>query len=166
LIFFFQNNFIIIGGLRPNTVILGFYDNVVPEDKLRSRSFLKRRWLKSSLPTDTSTASSSFHQEANIRSSPMEGARAFTLNSFNNSTSMNGSDIYSIPHFAELRQENEAKELDVHSYVQIIKDALHLNKSVCLARNFHLLQKDDFESNKRKVFVDIWPVCLFILKHE
>ena len=58
----------------------------------------------------------------------------------------------------ELRQENEEKELDVHSYVQIIKDALHLNKSVCLARNFHQLQKDDIETNRRKVFVDIWPV--------
>lgn len=46
----------------------------------------------------------------------------------------------------------------MHSYVQIIKDALHLNKSVCLARNFHQLQKDDIESNRRRVFVDIWPV--------
>ncbi len=62
--------------------------------------------------------------------------------------------------FVELRQENEEKELDVHSYVQIIKDALYLNKSVCLARNFHQLHKDDIESNRRKVFVDIWPVSI------
>lgn len=60
--------------------------------------------------------------------------------------------------YLELRQENEEKELDVQSYVQIIKDALHLNKSVCLARNFHQLHKDDIESNRRKVFIDIWPV--------
>ena len=60
--------------------------------------------------------------------------------------------------YLELRQENEEKELDAHSYVQIIKDALHLNKSVCLARNFHQLQKDEIEMNRRKVFVDIWPV--------
>ncbi|CAF5113872.1 unnamed protein product, partial [Rotaria sp. Silwood1] len=26
-------------GLRPNTVILGFYDSALPEDKLRNRSF-------------------------------------------------------------------------------------------------------------------------------
>ena len=63
--------------------------------------------------------------------------------------------------YLELRQENEEKELDYYSYVQIIKDALHLNKSVCLARNFHQLQKDDIESNRRKVFVDIWPVSLY-----
>ncbi|CAF5134900.1 unnamed protein product, partial [Rotaria sp. Silwood1] len=30
--------------------------------------------------------------------------------------------------------------------------------SICLARNFHQLHKDDIELNKRKVFVDIWPV--------
>lgn len=35
---------------------------------------------------------------------------------------------------------------------------MNLNKSVCLARNFHQLNKDDIESNRRRVFVDIWPV--------
>ncbi|CAF4421600.1 unnamed protein product [Rotaria socialis] len=34
-----------LGGLRPNTVILGFYDDTIPEDKLRSRPFFKRHWL-------------------------------------------------------------------------------------------------------------------------
>lgn len=62
----------------------------------------------------------------------------------------------------ELRQEHEDKELDIYSYVQIIKDALYLNKSICVARNFHQLQKEDIEGNKRKVFVDIWPVNIFI----
>lgn len=62
------------------------------------------------------------------------------------------------PSFLELRQENEEKELDVQSYVQIIQDTLNLNKSICLARNFHQLNKDEIENNRRRVFVDIWPV--------
>ena len=62
-----------------------------------------------------------------------------------------------------MRQENEEKNLDVYTYVQIIHDALFLNKSVCLARNFPHLQKDNIESSKQKVFVDIWPVSLFIV---
>ncbi|CAF4374457.1 unnamed protein product [Rotaria sordida] len=83
-----------------------------------------------------------------------------TLHSFNSLTTINGNDMYPIFNFGELRQENEDKELDVYSYVQIIKDALYLNKSICLARNFHQLHKDDMELNKRRVFVDIWPVSL------
>ncbi|CAF1237544.1 unnamed protein product, partial [Didymodactylos carnosus] len=39
-----------LGGLRPNTVILGFYDNIVPEDKLRSRMFSRKRWKKYGTP--------------------------------------------------------------------------------------------------------------------
>lgn len=58
----------------------------------------------------------------------------------------------------ELRQEHEEKELEIHSYVQIIKDALNLNKSVCLARNFHQINKEEIENNRRRVFIDIWPV--------
>ncbi len=65
--------------------------------------------------------------------------------------------------YLELRQKNEDKILDVDSYVQIIKDALYLNKSVCLARNFPDLQKEDMDSTKQKVFIDIWPVCLIII---
>lgn len=49
-----------LGGLRPNTVILGFYDEMIPEDKLRLRSSYKRRWLRSiqqehKLPSETNT---------------------------------------------------------------------------------------------------------------
>jgi hypothetical protein len=107
----------------------------------------------------------------------MEAASTITLNSFNSLATINGNDMYPIFNFGgninvksvrykivlyiyvELRQEHEEKELDVHAYVQIIKDALNLNKSICLARNFHQLHKDDVETNRRKVFVDIWPVC-------
>ncbi len=65
--------------------------------------------------------------------------------------------------YLELRKENEEKILDVNSYVQIIKDALYLNKSVCLAKNFPDLQKEDIDSNKQKVFIDIWSVCFYLL---
>jgi len=151
-----------LGGLRPNTVILGFYDNNTPEDKLRNRSFFKRRWLKGSVPMNN-LSTPAFHQQqqqqpTTIRSGAMEGASTITLNSFNSTATINGNDMYPIFNFGELRQENEEKDLDIHSYVQIIKDALQLNRSVCLARNFHQLNKDDIELNRRKVFIDIWPV--------
>ncbi|CAF3975806.1 unnamed protein product [Rotaria sp. Silwood2] len=166
------------GGLRPNTVILGFYDDTVPEDKLRSRPFYKRHWLKSNRLINTL-----FLQQQMSRSDDVEGASSTTtLNSSNTPISLNDNDINPIVHFSSinisslikkifffdinsccfiflaLRRANEEKILDIYSYVQIIKDALYLNKSVCLARNFALLQKDDIDSDKRKVFVDVWPV--------
>ncbi|UJR36564.1 hypothetical protein I4U23_029283 [Adineta vaga] len=128
-----------LGGLRPNTIILGFYDETTPEDKLHSRSVAKRRWAKSNL-------------------SLLQRQLSSTSNNSNESEATNTPDIYSMLHFSKLRQENEEKQLDVYSYVQIIKDALHLNKSVCLARNFVHLQKDNIDSNQAKVFIDIWPV--------
>ncbi|CAF3840149.1 unnamed protein product, partial [Adineta steineri] len=130
-----------LGGLRPNTIILGFYDRTVPEDKLLSCSSHKRRWFRSSSFLNTSAL-------RQRRSSTMEST----------DTTISNNDIYSIFHFPKLRQEDEEKELDIYSYVQIIKDALYLNKSVCLARNFSLLQKDEIDSNQKKVFIDIWPV--------
>lgn len=88
----------VLGGLRPNTVILGFYDSATPEDKLRNRSFFKRRWLKSSTPINTLTTPA-FHQQPAIRSGTMEGASTITLNSFNSSTGINGTDMYPIFNF-------------------------------------------------------------------
>ena len=58
----------------------------------------------------------------------------------------------------ELRQADQTKDLDVQSYVQIIREILFLNKSVCLARDFHRLQIDEIERKREKIFIDIWPV--------
>ncbi|CAF4896410.1 unnamed protein product, partial [Rotaria socialis] len=80
-----------LGGLRPNTVILGFYDSALPEDKLRNRAFFKRRWLKSSTPVNPMTAPT-FHQQPIIQSGVMEGASTITLHSFNSSAAINGND--------------------------------------------------------------------------
>ncbi len=89
---------IFLGGLRPNTVILGFYDNATPEDKLRNRSFFKKRWLKSTTPMPT-MSTPTFHQQPIVESRVMEGASTITLNSFNSSATINGNDMYPIFNF-------------------------------------------------------------------
>jgi hypothetical protein len=89
---------LLLGGLRPNTVILGFYDNTAPEDKLRTRPFSKKRWVKASIPVNTS-ATVTLQPQPTIRSGGMEGASTITLNSFNSSATINGNDMDPIFNF-------------------------------------------------------------------
>lgn len=82
-------NFLYIGGLRPNTVILGFYDDNVPEDKLRTHPFYKRRWLRS-----TKYASSIQRQQ----SFPPESS-TIAFESINSVSSTTTNDLHSILNF-------------------------------------------------------------------
>ena len=67
-----------LGGLRPNTVILGFYDDTVPEDKLRSQLFYRRSWFKNNLLKTLS----SVRKQKIIQSNDIENVMTTTFNSF------------------------------------------------------------------------------------
>lgn len=57
---------VVLGGLRPNTIVLGFYDNNPPEDHLRLRSFYKRRLLKRQSSKTVSSIVQESSQSANV----------------------------------------------------------------------------------------------------
>jgi hypothetical protein len=65
-------------------VILGFYDNGIPEDKLRNRPFYRRRWLKTSVSIIQSDSTPAF-------------------NSFNRSLSTISNDVHSMIHFPGIK---------------------------------------------------------------
>lgn len=73
----------------------------LPEDKLRNRSFFKRRWLKTTMPYQPVTLNST-QQPATIRSGALEGASTITLNSFNSTATINGNEMYPIFNFGGL----------------------------------------------------------------
>ncbi|TMS32647.1 hypothetical protein L596_000462 [Steinernema carpocapsae] len=55
---------------------------------------------------------------------------------------------------------NPTERLDSEEYVSILKDALHLNKNLCVARHFTFFDKDMVLKNLNKRYIDVWPVDL------
>ncbi|KAJ1349408.1 hypothetical protein KIN20_004970 [Parelaphostrongylus tenuis] len=53
------------------------------------------------------------------------------------------------------------ERLTSSDYVNVLKDVLHMTKSLCVARHFHKLDKEALsQSWNQKRFIDVWPVDL------
>uniref|UniRef100_A0A4W3IPB6 Solute carrier family 12 member 9 n=1 Tax=Callorhinchus milii TaxID=7868 RepID=A0A4W3IPB6_CALMI len=112
-----------LGGMKPNTLVLGFYDHCVPEDYLLCDPAFK----------DTKE------------------------------NDHFGVDITSLQaHFPPVRDGETSKTLSAREYVAIISDAIKMQKNVCLARYYFLMDKKDLFGKKRaeRVSIDVWPLNL------
>nr|XP_033780052.1 solute carrier family 12 member 9 [Geotrypetes seraphini] len=112
-----------LGGMKPNTLVLGFYDDSEPEDY--------------------------FLQDP-----------AFGMGQENDHF---GVDITSLQaHFTPVRSRESRKALQSSEYVAIISDAIKMQKNVCLARYFFLLDKKELFAKKQpdKQCIDVWPLNL------
>ncbi len=124
-----------LGGMKPNTIMMGFYDNSTPEDLLKTRFFPKRkRLLNYGLTSST------------------------TNGNLINSTGVNGIQ------FEDLRSENESPEnrIDLDTYVDIVRDVLKLKKNLCICRRFNSLKKETLLSKTAPVYIDVWPLNFLI----
>lgn len=125
--------------MRPNTLVLGFYDDCLPKDKL----------IDPSLCTSQSPDNSSVSQEAE------EQPPLFHF------TSLRGSSDRQ-----DYGESGDGKVLGPQEYVAIIADAMKMLKNVVLARYFNnfdraqVLSPPSSSSGKGAVYVDVWPVNL------
>ncbi|XP_053119704.1 solute carrier family 12 member 9 [Hemicordylus capensis] len=115
-----------LGGMKPNTLVLGFYDNSVPEDY-----FLQ----------DPAFSQARENDEFGVDLAALQA------------------------HFPPVRDAASQRALSPAEYVAIISDAVKMHKNVCLARYFHLLEKDlpPSSSSKKRFegcFIDVWPLNL------
>ncbi|KAK0393915.1 hypothetical protein QR680_000467 [Steinernema hermaphroditum] len=55
---------------------------------------------------------------------------------------------------------NPSERLNDEEYVSVLKDTLHLNKNLCVARHFTFFDKDMVLKNLNKRYIDVWPVDL------
>ncbi|XP_029373870.1 solute carrier family 12 member 9 isoform X3 [Echeneis naucrates] len=127
-----------LGGMRPNTLILGFYDDCLPKDRL----------VDPSLPFSQSTDPSEPSQE-------LEQQPLFHFAYLRNGSVRQDS--------GEL---GDGKVLGAQEYVAIIADAMKMLKNVVLARYFNNFDRTQVLSPpssspwKGAVYVDVWPVNL------
>ncbi|XP_048372905.1 solute carrier family 12 member 9 [Sphaerodactylus townsendi] len=114
-----------LGGMKPNTLVLGFYDNCVPEDY-----FLQ----------DPAFSQARENDEFGVDLAALQA------------------------HFLPVREGGGRRALSPAEYVAVISDAVKMHKNVCLARYFHLLEKDlPSSSSKRRseaYYIDVWPLNL------
>lgn len=127
-----------LGGMRPNTLVLGFYDDCLPKDTLTAPSVSSTPSLDSSSPSqDEEQHTSQFH----FSSLRGHGDK-------------------------QPSQSPDGKVLGPQEYVAIIADAMKMSKNVILARYFNdfirseALSPQTFSQSKSCIFIDVWPVNL------
>uniref|UniRef100_A0A8D3C6W4 Solute carrier family 12 member 9 n=1 Tax=Scophthalmus maximus TaxID=52904 RepID=A0A8D3C6W4_SCOMX len=128
-----------LGGMRPNTLILGFYDGCPPKDRLVDPT------MSASLSTDPSDPSQELGQEPPLfHFAPLRAS----------------SDR------KDCGECGDGKALGPREYVAIIADAMKMLKNVVLARYFNnfdraqILSPPSSSPSKGAVYVDVWPVNL------
>lgn len=125
--------------MRPNTLVLGFYDDCLPEDKLIEPSLSTIHWKDPLEPSQEIEGTPPLFHFASLRGS---------------------SDRQDYGEFGD------GKVLGPQEYVAIIADAMKMLKNVVLARYFHnfdraqVLSPPSSSPAKGAVYVDVWPVNL------
>ncbi|XP_072530287.1 solute carrier family 12 member 9 [Salminus brasiliensis] len=121
-----------LGGMKPNTLVLGFYDNSYPEDYLLQDP--------------------AFCDDAESGSGMFGGPEGDDF----------GVDLPSLQaHFPPVRHTESPRSLQPDEYVGIISDAIKMGKNVCLARYFFQLPPEGkgmtAKSGDNIDTIDVWP---------
>ncbi|XP_060902144.1 solute carrier family 12 member 9 [Labrus mixtus] len=126
-----------LGGMRPNTLVLGFYDDCLPKDRLIDPTTSNNYCMTS---TD--------HMEELEKEPPM----------FHFASLRGSGDRQDYGDFGD------GKALQSQEYVSIIADAMKMLKNVVLARYFNNFDRAQALSpptpSQKRVYVDVWPVNL------
>uniref|UniRef100_A0A672SV51 Solute carrier family 12 member 9 n=1 Tax=Sinocyclocheilus grahami TaxID=75366 RepID=A0A672SV51_SINGR len=120
-----------LGGMRPNTLVLGFYDDIPPQDLLQDSSLSICKFTDNSSQTDDPED----QNDPPCHFPPVRGG-----------VSVGRGGVWG------------GKSMGPQEYVCVIADAVKMLKNVALARYFG--QFDRTQALQGPVFVDVWPVNL------
>lgn len=147
-----------LGALKLNTVIFGFHDDATPVDFLEDDERYK---TLVTLFTDIDNDGN----RDNDNDATLQGRELRTNVSNNTSAATTTSTTPALcSRYAEAFRIRRGERPSASEYVSMISDAMFkLQKSVCLARNFHLLDMNSIgDKNSRRVYIDVWPVNFFL----
>ena len=125
--------------MRPNTLVLGFYDECLPEDKLIDPSLSTIHCADLSGPSEDLEQTPPLFHFASLRASRDRQDHG---------------------------EFGDGKVLGPQEYVAIIADAMKMQKNVVLARYFNsfdrakVLPSSSLFPSKGPLYVDVWPVNL------
>jgi len=105
-----------LGAMKPNTIILGFYDEHQPTDLLVCDPTLKKSGRTTQLEKE--------------------------------------------PSLYPVRRRECDHHLSAEEYVAMIVDIVRLQKNLVLCRHFHTLDLHSIQSNKKSMYIDVWPMNL------
>uniref|UniRef100_A0A671S696 Solute carrier family 12 member 9 n=1 Tax=Sinocyclocheilus anshuiensis TaxID=1608454 RepID=A0A671S696_9TELE len=130
-IFIYLYLFMFTGGMRPNTLVLGFYDDIPPQDLLQDTSLSICKFTDNSSQTDDPED----QNDPPCHFPPVRGG-----------VSVGRGGVWG------------GKSMGPQEYVCVIADAVKMLKNVALARYFG--QFDRTQALQGPIFVDVWPVNL------
>lgn len=117
-----------LGGMKPNTIMMGFFDNSMPVDLLSARPFPKKR--------------------------RHYGANGFAPNgSINGSLVQSSPQFKKLRETDDL--ENR---IVLDDYVDIIRDILKMKKNLVISRNLNSINKAEMKSKVEPIYIDVWPL--------
>lgn len=120
-----------LGGMKPNTVCLGFYDSSTREDLL----------------ADYHAAASSWNPLLKLRQ--------------DNASLEDSGTSEICANFPDPKELPAVKQFDGAEYVGMVCDALRMKQNVCLFRHFAQFNKRALFSRGEPASIDVWPVDFF-----
>ncbi|XP_077972044.1 solute carrier family 12 member 9-like isoform X3 [Styela clava] len=129
-----------LGGMKPNTLVLGFYDDSTPKNSFDQMKIFK--------PVEERVINTETASDTNDSFPPVP-----------RSTSANYFPLIDESTSSSTWMDN--KNLQAQEYVEIIADAIKLRKNVCLGRYFYELDKSLITERRQKgeiLYIDVWPV--------
>lgn len=124
-----------LGGMKPNTVMMGFYDSSAPIDLLSLRSFPKRR---------------------------RQNQQNYGANNGSTNGSINGQLVANGGagiQFKGLRHADDFESrIDLDVYVDIVRDILKIKKNLVISRNMNLINKVELKKGVNPIYIDVWPI--------